>query len=706
MAAGAVASAGAWLDRWQWAEVNLHTAMMLDWDDVQAVVTRMMAVDEADGSLSGDAALVALLRRYQEKGATHLSIPELTLNRLLQRGELTVSQGPAAERVYLLARDSAVADLVAAELQARLPHLDVTLTPAQNPLISFRGDLPTVAEVGLGFNPAHAELARQAGLQPAPRPIGYSWVQPTMIERTLDQAASLGVRLIAFQGRLIPGHEFNIQATVEAMRRNQLTYAYFRESRHQKGDWFLAKHLAADGLVILAHEFEPDELLAEDWFTVSYRWANLAVEAGVRLYSVRFFRILHAADPLESLAYVEELARALRHAGLWHDGHAGAVDLTPYQLQRDPLRLSWAGLSIAGAAGLAADLLPVGESLKTAAIVAASLALTGLPLLENSNHGQPHLHLHSNGHHHHHHDQDHHHDDHHHDHGHHHHPPDRTAITAYAPKGLSLAAAVLYPAAAVAANGAGPAAALAHNLAVAVAGATALTAITTENDYLLGIEEYRSYNLDWFIPLGLAVFSGFNKSQITNYKITNCKVHIPYPISPLPLPNSSFTPAPLALPARASVRAGASVLHPSSFKLWRWLSLVSLGLLFFKNLNRDLLAWLDREHRHAHTHHLSAFQRLVGDLKMAFSARPLRKWTLLAPLGAVVAVLLRRHRQDDLAAAALTAVAMGQVATLTGFRNGQRPILKTAEGRGRGWLIGLFIAGLIWLAYSILGRSK
>ncbi len=682
MAAGAVASAGAWLDRWQWAEVNLHTAIMLDWDDVQAVATRMIAVDEADGSLSSDAALVALLRRYREKGATHLSIPELTLNRLLQRGELVVSQGPAAERVYLLARESQMADLVAAELQARLPHLGVTLTPAQDRLISFSGDLPTVAEVGLGFNPAHAELARQAGLQPVPRPIGYSWVQPAMIERTLDQAASLGARLIAFQGRLIPGHEFNIQATVEAMRRNRLTYAYFRESRHQKGDWFLVKHLAADGLVTLAHEFEPDELLAEDWFTISYRWANLAVEAGVRLCSVRFFRILHAADPLESLAYVEELGRALQHMGLWHDGHAGAIDLSPYQLQRDHLRLSWAGLSITGAAGLAADLLPVGDSLKMAAIGAASLALAGLPLVEKSNHNQPHLHHHAHSHHHHH-DQDHHHDDHHHNHDHHHHPPDRTVITAYAPKGLSLAAAVLYPVAAVAANGAGPAAALVHNLAVAVAGATALTAITTENDYLLGIEEYRGYNLDWLIPVGLAVFSGLSKLQITNYKL-----HTPYPISPLPLPNSSF------------------LLHPSSFKLWRWLSLVSLGLLFFKNLNRDLLAWLDREHRHAHTHHLSAFQRLVGDLKMALSARPLRKWTLLAPLGALVAVLLKRHRQDDLAAAALTAVAVGQVATLTGFRNGQRPILKTAEGRTKGWFIGLFIAGLIWLAYSILGRSK
>jgi hypothetical protein len=371
------------------------------------------------------------------------------------------------------------------------------------------------------------------------------------------------------------------------------------------------------------------------------------------------------------------LAGALHHNGLLSDGHAGAVDLTPYQLKRNTSRLSWAGLSIAGAAGLAADLLPGGDTFKMAALGAAALTLAGLPLLEKTSHRQPHPHHHSHSHHDHD-DQphDHNHPHHHHDDHSHHRPHDRTAATAYAPKGLSLAAAVLYPAAVVAANGAGPAMALAHNLTVAVAGATTLTAVTSESDYLLGIEEHRGYNLDWLIPIGLAVFSGFNKLQLAN-----CKSHIP-------LPNSSF------------------ILHPSSFKLWRWLPLLGFGLLFFKNGNRDLLASLDREHRHAHTHHLSAFQRLVGDLKMTFSARPLRKWVLLAPLGAVLAVLLKRnHRQGDLAAAALTTAAVGQVASLSGFRNGQRPILITAEGRARGWLIGLSIAGLIWLVYSILGRS-
>ena len=49
MMAGAVASANALLQRWQWDEVNVHVNIMLDWDDVQAVATRKSTTpDEAN----------------------------------------------------------------------------------------------------------------------------------------------------------------------------------------------------------------------------------------------------------------------------------------------------------------------------------------------------------------------------------------------------------------------------------------------------------------------------------------------------------------------------------------------------------------------------------------------------------------------------------------------------------------------------------
>ncbi len=676
MTAGAVVSARAVLARQQWEEANIHAGIMLDWDDVQAVATRAaLSLPE------GPAGILELLRRYKQEGASHLSIPELTLQRLLNRGEATVIQGTNPHRVYLQTQTAALADWLTGELQARLPHLQAERRRTKTPNLSFLGDLPTVAEVGLGFDPAHAELARQAGLIPVARPIGYSWVQPEMIDRTFDQAAAIGAKIMAVQGNLIPGHEFKLDHTVAAMRRHGLIYAYFSHSRHQKGDWFLAKSLVAEGQVILAHEFQPDELLEEDWNTAAYRWATLATESGIRLCCLRFFRILHAADPLESLAYVHTLAHALEHAGLL-TGYVGQVDLSVFQPQRDDLALAAAGLSVAGAAGLAADLLPLPGSLKLLGVGAGALALAGLPLWEKAEGGrQKAEHDHHDHEHHHYHDHDHPHDHDprtsrlttttHHDHNHHHHDHDHhdhghshgpAPATAYAPKGLALAASVAFPAAAIALNGADPLDAVAQALAASAAGTTALSATTAESDYLMGVESYRGYNLDWLIPLGLAAGTAlpiFRRGQLS---IVNLQSLIPF------------------------------------------LPLAGVILAALRGSQHDAAARLDREHRHAHTHHLSAFQRNLGDAKMALSPKPLRKWSLLAPLGVVTASLLKQSKQNDLAAIALTAAAAGQAATLAGFRNGQRPLLKTLEGRAKGWAVGLVLAGLVWLVASLFKK--
>jgi hypothetical protein len=124
---------------------------------------------------------------------------------------------------------------------------------------------------------------------------------------------------------------------------------------------------------------------------------------------------------------------------------------------------------------------------------------------------------------------------------------------------------VVYPAAATAINGAEPVTALVQTAAIGAAGAATAAATTVAADYLLGIEEYRGYNLDWLIPLGLAASTNlFNpsnqKSKIKNQKST-------------------------------------------------WLLLAGIALAAFRSLAGhiapDLPAAFDREHRHAHTHHLS-----------------------------------------------------------------------------------------------------
>jgi hypothetical protein len=332
--------------------------------------------------------------------------------------------------------------------------------------------------------------------------------------------------------------------------------------------------------------------------------------------------------------------------------------LTPYQASQNPTLLATAGLSIAGAAGLASELLPIPDSLKAAGLGALAVFLAGLPYLEAGLSTQSHDHQAYN------HTHDHsHHYDHHRDHSH-----NRIAATAYASKGLSLAATVAYPAAGIALNGVGPAVALAHSLAVASAGAVTLTASTTEQDYAMAIEEYHGYSLDWLIPLGLAVVTGLPSSNNRKSKTKD----------------------------------------PKS-KIWRWLPLAGIWLVGLSQLaggtSRDWPAWLDREHRHAHTHHLSAFQRYLGDIGLAISARPLRKWSLLAPLGTVIAALFNQSGPQQVATAATTVAAAGHIASLAGFRNGQRPVLKTAEGRAKGWIVGILLAAIVWFALW-LGKKK
>jgi hypothetical protein len=643
MVAGAVASAKRIEVRQRWERSNTRAGIMLDWDDVQAVVTRALSKETPQH----------LLAHFREHGATHLSMPELTLGRLLDRGQVNPETGANPDRIHLRAQTESLADLVVTELQARLPHIDARVSRAKNPLISFAADLPSVAEVGLGFDPAHFELAQSAGLEPVVRPIGYSWVQPEMVSRTLDQAAALGAKLIAVQGTMTPGFEFNLGATVDALKRNDLCYAYFRESRHQRGDWYVAKSLAGEGRVILAHEFTPEEMLLEDAGTLSYRWANLAVEGGVRLCCLRFFRVIHAGDPHEALDYVQQVAASLQRAGFMVSQALG-TDVSALPPEQDAQTLSLAGLGIAGAAGLALDLLPLPEAVKLLGAGAGALALSGLPYLEQQYARQNGQHRHD--HHHHEHDHgDHHH--HHHDHHDHSHPYDPK--TAYASKGLALAAATVFPAAIAAGNGGGVLPELARAAAAGAAGAVALNATMSFPETVLGVEEFRGYQLDWLLPLGAAAIGGLNGLQERGLR--------------------------------------------------RWIPLLGVAATALALLRRgqaDPLAALDREHRNAHTHHISAFQQQVGDAQMALSPRPLRKWSLLIPLGVAGSSIFKRQGRGTLAVTATILAALGGVTQMTGFRNAQRPIERTAEGRLRGWLVGLGLAGLLWLGALVFRATK
>jgi hypothetical protein len=145
------------------------------------------------------------------------------------------------------------------------------LAPAEGPLPALSGTIRTVALWGaiwlvplaffvlrepLGPLRIGAALVGFAGvlvmLQPGAPGHGFGW----------GQAAALGAGTIAFAGDPLLGHEMHLAATAASLRRHSLFTAFFPDSRHQRGDWFIAK--TAPERALLAMRYTPAELDRED----------------------------------------------------------------------------------------------------------------------------------------------------------------------------------------------------------------------------------------------------------------------------------------------------------------------------------------------------------------------------------------------------------------------------------------------------------
>ncbi|MBK9054988.1 MAG: hypothetical protein IPL78_30030 [Chloroflexi bacterium] len=623
--AGAAAASRVLLRRQQWEQQHNRVALCVDFDDAAAAAIR--------AALSFD----EMLHKLAENGATHVSLPEWTLARLLHTGELT-SQAPARPRTtaprvghwnYVHGHPELVTAL-AQELQIRLPYTQAEVI-SQHTLV-FAGDLPTIGELGLGFDPALAERIRARGLGLVPRPVSYAWPEKALLERTLAQAAQLGP-YVAFEGNMILGHEMHLDETLEAMTQAGLSLVYFAESRHQKGDWFIAKRRAPN--VVLGHRFTPDEMIPLDYHAAVHNWVHLAQERGIRFCYINFFRILHATEPLEGLHYVHHLKHAFEDAGFVVDQQ---VDLPTPVPAPDTLELAAAGLAVAGLGAAAlTDLLDLPESLALPLAAMAAGGAAALPFLEQARNqaAQAQAHHHDHDHHHdHEHEHEHDHEHHDHDHGHDHgdlavlYPP------SYAPKLLGLGAAALSPVASLLAARQGEVGWLA-GVVYQAAGATALATVTSGPEYQLRIEEYKGFNLDWLVPLAAAAWQ-------------------------IPQPG------------------------------WRAGALAGLGGAWLLTRQRgvDVLAQVDPGHAQGHTHHISAAMAMVGDVMMTIGPKPARKWAGLGPAAQAASVVLAQHGQKNGAVAAAAIGVLGNMLGLVGFRRPERGLMITARESGRSWLVG------------------
>ena len=611
--AGGAAAIRTLTRRHQWEQSNNRVAICVDHDDAAAAAIRA-GISFAD-----------MLHRLAHNGATHVSLPEWTLARLIATGQLTpqLASAPLAEKPrvghwnYLHGDADLVAQL-AAELSVRLPYTEARVLDQTT--LAYAGDLPTIGEMGLGFDPQTAVLIRQHGLSVVPQPVSYAWPQKELLERTLAQAAAVG-QTVAFAGNMILGHEMHLNETVDALAANELTFVYFAESRHQKGDWFIAKRRAPH--IVLGHRLTPEEMVPLDYHAACHNWAHFARERGIRFCYVNFFRVLHATAPLEGLDYVHHLKHALEDAGfvVTADTRLPTPIPTP-----DTTELALTGLAAAGIGATAvSDLLHLPSSLALPLTAVATSGAAALPFVERARNQaavarQQHSHHHHSHDHAHDHDHDHHHHDHDHDHG------DLQALypPSYAPKLLALGLTALTPVANLnAANGTGE---WLVSLVTQAAAACSLAAVTSGMEYQLRIEAYRGFNLDWWLPLTAVC---------------------------LKIPNQTTRAAALAA--------------------------LGGGWLLVRRQNVDLLSLVDPGHAEGHTHHISAAMALVGDVQMAIGPKPARKWAGLGPAARALTLILQQNNQPTAALAAASLGSVGDALSLVGFRHPERALQETLK---------------------------
>ncbi len=467
MAAGGVASLRT-LARGQPArEADRTVSIVVDGEDLHAVSIRA-AVPLGD-----------LLCRLKSSGATHVALTERTLDRLLRSGDLfpTVPREPLAEPapfghwLYFAGADERLLAQTLVELQTRFPHLRPQAMRAERGAFAVAGDPSCISAVGLGFDDDLAAEIHRAGLLVVPRPVSYDWHEPALIARSIAHAARAGDGVVAFEGNLILGHELHLDETLAGLERHDLTFAYFAQSRHQRGDWFIAKRRMPH--VVNAHQFTPAQMIPEDYHSISHRWANLARERGVRMCFVNFFRVVHATEPLDCLRYLEHVRGALEAKGFVLDrGDKQVARRTSCGVA--PTTAS-ALVPVAAGALAAREWLGLGEG-ATLLLGAGGMACaaTGIARLDRARDALEQQY-----------------------------PP------AYASKLLALGTTVLAPltVALLARGQRSVLAALALDGLIAASSSAALAALTASDEYRLRVEEYKGFDFDLFVPLAGALLS-------------------------------------------------------------------------------------------------------------------------------------------------------------------------------------------------------
>ncbi len=286
------------------------------------------------------------MEKCRQAGVTSFTIYDTTLNKLTQRGEMSLitrlgfqlyypqfAIDDLTYDYYLIGKPKGQPDLyfdeVTADLNVRLGPENVGVIPSSSYRIAgIRGVMPALGDVNLGILSADANRISSYGFHVILRPTNYSDAEAADITQFFARADKIrNVSGLMFVGKEVLGYtpaagerKAMLTETAQQMKQRRLPF-YMIESvnqlqyNQQDGMYDLAGLLDYDTVRVYAMAKEELEKITPEEAVMRYYISDLERNVRVNLYAL-YKKPLHGMNLTETnLSYVAETSKKLQERG-------------------------------------------------------------------------------------------------------------------------------------------------------------------------------------------------------------------------------------------------------------------------------------------------------------------------------------------------------------------------------------------------------
>lgn len=286
------------------------------------------------------------LEKFRQAGITSFTIYDTTLNKLTQRGDISLITrlgfqlyypqlqiGDLSYDYYVVGqpkdKEDPYFDEITADLKARLGADSVgVIANSQYRILGLRGSMPALGDTNLGILSADAKAIAARGFHVILRPTNYSNVSKEQIDQFFQRAADIpDVSGIMFVGKEVLGYTPDkeqrramLAVTTEHMKAQGLPF-YMIEAANQlqydrqDGMYDLADLLNYQTVRIYAMSKEELEKITPEEAAMRFYISDLERNVRVNLYPL-YKKPLHGMNLTETnLSYIQETSQKLKDRG-------------------------------------------------------------------------------------------------------------------------------------------------------------------------------------------------------------------------------------------------------------------------------------------------------------------------------------------------------------------------------------------------------